>query len=228
MKRRAQAGMTLLEIMVSSAIIVMMMTLAWKTISNTSEAKKQYEQYEERNHELRQALDRVVRDFEAMYISANEDPTYAQTHPRTMLVAKPRSPVPSVRFSTMNHRNLWADAHESDQTVIEYMSREDPEQKSKIDWVRREQRRQSNQPPEQEPSDYDVLLSDIKNVKIEFFNWKTVEWQETWDTMQTDGQKGYLPSRVKITVTYMQAGREVKLSTQARVQMSEMLLLNPT
>lgn len=220
--------MTLLEIMVSSAIIVMMMTLAWKTISNTSDARKMYEQYEERNHEIRMALDRAVRDFEAMYISANEDATAAQTHPRTMLIAKSSGPVPSVRFSTMNHRNLWADAHESDQTVIEYLSKEDPEDRSKINWIRREQRRQSNQPPDQEPSDYDVMLSDIKSVKIEYFNWKTVEWVETWDTMQSDGNKGYLPSRVKITVTYVQAGHDVKIATEARVQMGEQLLLNPT
>ncbi len=220
--------MTLLEIMVSSAIIVMMMTLAWKTISNTSDARKSFELYEERNHEIRMALDRSVRDFESMYLSTNDDPAAAQTHPRTMLIAKSTAPVTSVRFSTMSHRNLWADAHESDQTVIEYLYRQDPEDHSKQDWIRREQRRLSNQPPEQEPGEYDVMLSDVKNVTIEFFNWKTLEWVQTWDTMQSDGQKGYLPSRVKITVTYQQAGRDVKIATEARVQMADPLLMNPS
>ncbi|MEO8553324.1 MAG: prepilin-type N-terminal cleavage/methylation domain-containing protein, partial [Kofleriaceae bacterium] len=91
MKRRGQAGLTLIEVMIASAIMVIMMTLAWRTISNTSDSRRTFEKYEERNHEMRMALDRVVRDFEAAYLSRNEDTT--QTHPRTMFIAKPRTPV---------------------------------------------------------------------------------------------------------------------------------------
>jgi prepilin-type N-terminal cleavage/methylation domain-containing protein len=226
-KRKPQAGLTLIEVMVASAIMVIMMSLAWRTISNTADARRSFESYEQRNHELRMALDRTVRDFEEMYLSANEDQT--QTHRRTMLIAKSRTPVPDVRFSTLGHRPLWADAHESDQTVIEYTSRQDPDHSDRTDWIRREQRRQSNQPPEEEPSDYDILAHDIVNVKLEFWNWKNLEWIETWDTTQIDGQRGYLPSRVRITITYKNGeGKELKLSTEARVQMQEQLLLSPT
>jgi prepilin-type N-terminal cleavage/methylation domain-containing protein len=226
-RRTPQAGLTLIEIMVASAVMVIMMSLAWRTISNTSDARRSFEAYEQRNHELRMALDRTVRDFEEMYLSANEDQT--QSHRRTMLIAKARTPVPDVRFSTLGHRPLWADAHESDQTVIEYVSRQDPDHNDRYDWIRREQRRQSNQPPEEEPSDYDILAHDIVNVKLEFWNWKNLEWIETWDTTQSDGQRGFLPSRVRITITYKNGeGKELKLTTEARVQMQEQLLLSPT
>jgi prepilin-type N-terminal cleavage/methylation domain-containing protein len=226
-KRKPQAGLTLIEIMVASAVMVIMMSLAWRTISNTSDARRSFEAYEQRNHELRMALDRTVRDFEEMYLSANEDQT--QTHRRTMMIVKQRTPVPDARFSTLGHRPLWADAHESDQTVIEYLSRQDPDHPDRYDWIRREQRRQSNQPPEEEPSDYDILAHDIVNVKLEFWNWKNLEWIETWDTTQSDGQRGYLPSRVRITITYKNGeGKELKLTTEARVQMQEQLLLSPT
>ena len=66
--------------------------------------------------------------------------------------------------------------------------------------MRREQRRPSNEIPEQEPADYDVLVHDIVSAKLEYWNWKNTEWQDTWDTTQADGQKGWLPSRVRITV----------------------------
>jgi len=227
MTRRTQAGLTLIEVMIASAIMVIMMTLAWRTISNTSDSRRTFEKYEERNHEVRLALDRVVRDFDEAYLSRNEDTS--QTHPRTLFVAKPRSPVPSIRFSTLGHRALWADATESDQTVIEYLSRNDPEAPDKVDWIRREQRRQSNMPPEEEPSDYDVLMHDIVSVKLEYWNWKNLEWLETWDTTQSDGQRGQLPSRVRITVTFKNgAGKEVKLVTEARVMMQEQLNFSPT
>jgi type II secretion system protein J len=220
--RHPEAGLTLIEIMIAIAILAVMMTLAWKTIANTSESKKTFEKYEERNHELRMALGRVVRDFEGAYLSRNEDVN--AVHPRTMLVAKSSSRLPEIRFSTLGHRVLWADANESEQTVISYVGHEDSERPGTTDWIRREQRRPSNELPDNEPSDYDVMVHDIVSAKLEFWNWKTNEWQDRWDTTQSDGQRGWLPSRVRITITVKGPDdKEVKLTTQARIWMQEVL-----
>lgn len=210
-----------MEVMIASAVMVIMMALAWRTISNTSTSKKTFEKYEERNHEIRMAMGRVVADFEHAYLSMNED--NLASHRRTMFVAK-GGRIPDVRFSTMGHRVLWADANESEQTVIQYLSRNSPDKPGATDWVRREQRRESNEPPDDLPSEYDVLLTDVKELKLEYWNWKNLEWQDTWDSTQSDGQKGMLPSRVRITVTTQDpAGNDYKLSTQARIVMQEQL-----
>jgi general secretion pathway protein J len=217
-----QRGMTLLEVMIAIAILTIMMTLAWSTIGNTSEGKKTFEHYEQRNHELRMAMSRIVHDFEAAYLSKNEDTNAA--HPRTMFIAKNNSKLPEIRFSTLGHRPLWADANESEQTVISYIPRNDPDHSGVIDWVRREQRRPSNMPPEEEPAEYDIMIHDIASAKLEFFNWRTVEWQDTWDTTQSDGQRGWLPSRVRITVTIKGFDdKDYKLVTEARILMQEAL-----
>jgi hypothetical protein len=214
--------MTLLEIMIAIAIMVVMMSLAWKTIGNTAESKRVFEHYEERNHELRMALGRIVRDFEAAYLSRNEDQN--AVNPRTMFIAKSSFKLPDVRFSTLGHRVLWADANESEQTVISYLPRDDPEHAGVVDWIRREQRRPSNDLPASEPADYDVLVHDVVAAKLEFFNWKTTEWQDTWNTTQADGQRGWLPSRVRITITIKGAdGKDQKLMTEARIWMQETL-----
>ncbi len=141
-----------------------------------------------------------------------------------MMIGKSSSKIPDVRFSTLNHRVLWADANESEQTVIQYLAHPDPENSSIIDWIRREQRRESNQPPEDEPADYDVVVHDISEVKIDYWNWKNADWQDTWDTTQVDAQKGTLPSRVRITLTVKDPnGHDFKISTQARILMQEPL-----
>jgi prepilin-type N-terminal cleavage/methylation domain-containing protein len=221
-RRYIQSGMTLIEVMIAIAILVVMMTLAWKTIANTSETKKQFERYEERNHELRMALGRIVRDFEAAYLSLNEDPNAVNR--RTMFIAKSSFKLPEVRFSTLGHRVLWADANESEQTVISYMSHDDPNRSGVVDWVRREQRRPSNLQPSEEAADYDILVHDIAGAKLEFWNWKNSEWQATWDTTQIDGQKGFLPSRVRITLTTKGPDdKEYKVTTEARIWMQEVL-----
>ncbi|MBA3463498.1 MAG: prepilin-type N-terminal cleavage/methylation domain-containing protein [Deltaproteobacteria bacterium] len=222
MSARGQRGLTLIEVMIASAVMVMMMALAWRTISNTADTKRTFEKYEQRNHELRMAMSRVVADFQAAYLSRNEDTS--QSHPRTMFVAKSSTKVPEIRFSTLGHRVLWADANESEQTVIQYMQRNNPTKSGAVDWIRREQRRPSNEPPEDLASDYDVLLTDVQSVQLEFFNWKTLEWQDAWDTTQSDGQKGLLPSRVRITVTVKDPGEnDYKVTTQARIVLQEPL-----
>lgn len=218
--RRREAGLTLLEIMISTAIMVVMMALAWRTIGNTGEVKRRFEAFEERNHELRMALGRIAADFEHAYLSKNEDEN--ATYRRTMFIAKSGSKFPEIRFSTLGHRVLWADANESEQTVISYLTRSDPERPGVTDLVRREQRRPSNEPPDDVPAEYDVLLRDIQSLELEFWNWKNQDWQDTWDTTQSDGQRGWLPSRVRITVKIKdQNDKDYKLTTQARILMQE-------
>ena len=218
--------MTLIEVMIASAVLVLMMTLAWRTIANTSDAKRYTGLYQERNHELRMALCRITADFEAAYLSKNEDTS--ATHPRTLLVAKSGSKVPEIHFSTLGHRVLWADANESEQTIISYMAHNSKEVSGQVDLIRSERRRPSNLPPEEEPAEYDVLVRDIGKLELEFWNWKNLEWQDSWDTTQSDGQKGWLPSRVRITITVKTPeGTDIKLTTQARIVMQEPLIANP-
>lgn len=224
--RRAQSGMTLVEVMIASAILVLMMTLAWRTISNMSDARRSSGLFQERNHELRMALGRITSDFEAAYLSKNEDVNAA--HPRTLMVGKSGSKVPDIHFSTLGHRVLWADANESEQTIISYMPYNSKESPGQMDLVRSERRRPSNLTPEEEPAEYDVLVRDIGKLELQYWNWKNLEWQDTWDTTQADGQRGWLPTRVKITITVKNAeGRDIKLSTQARITMQEPLIANP-
>jgi general secretion pathway protein J len=226
-RRAPQAGLTMMEVMIASATMVIMMALAWRTIANTSDARRSFGKYQERNHELRMALGRAVADFEAAYLSRNEDVN--ASHPRTMMIAKSGSRVPQIRFSTLGHRVLWADANESEQTVIQYLAVNNRESSGQVDWVRSERRRPSNRPPEEEPAEYDVLVRDIHKLELEFWNWRNLDWQDTWDTTQSDGQRGMLPSRVRITITVKNAdGRDVKLSSQARIMMQEPLLYSPS
>jgi general secretion pathway protein J len=224
-RRRGQHGMTLLEIMIALAIMGLMMTLTWSTISNSSRAKRSSEAIEQRNHEIRVALGQVVHDFEAAYLSLNEDTNATQR--RTLFVGKSGGKVPEMRFSTLNHRVLTADANESEQAVISYEAMPDRQDREKINWIRREQRRPSNENPDQESAEYDILVHDIEEVKFDFWDWKREEWKDRWDTTASDGERNRLPSRVRITLKVKTPrGDELIRMTQARPLMQEALLFN--
>lgn len=220
--RAREGGMTLMEIMISIAIIALMMVMAYSTTSSTSKASAEYGGIQGRNHEIRVALDRVVADFESAYLSQNED--LNATERRTLMVARGGNVVPDVRFSSLAHVPLWADAHESEQTLVAYYAASDHEDGGKTNWVRRESRRLSNKPWKQEPADVDVLIHDVERVEIKFWSWQNQEWQDHWDTTQGDAEKNRLPTRVKITVKYQNSrGEDVELSTEARILMQEPL-----
>jgi prepilin-type N-terminal cleavage/methylation domain-containing protein len=221
--RWRQRGVTLLEIMIALAIMGLMMALTWSTISNTSRAKRSSEKIEQRNHEIRVAMGQVVHDLESAYLSLNED-TNATNH-RTLFIGRSGGKVPELRFSALSHRVLTADANESEQTLISYEAMTDRQENDKTHWIRREQRRLSNENPEQEPAEYDVLVHDLEDVTFEFWDWNGQEWKDRWDSTAIDGQKNKLPTRVRITLQVKSAGGSiVKYSTQARILMQEPLL----
>ena len=218
---RRQHGLTLIEIMISLAILGTMMGIAWATIRSSSEARSNFTQLEERNHEVRVALARMVHDLESSYLSKNEDQTFDNR--RTMFLGKSEE----IRFSNYGHLTLWADANESDQTVVVYYldDQRGPKNAGKKALYRKELRRQSNEPWEGEPGELDVLLTDVKELEFQYWEWKDKKWKETWDTTKQDGEKDRLPTRVKITIEYENArGDELKLSTQARLLTQEIWL----
>ena len=110
--------------------------LAWATTSQTSQAKRTFEDLQRRNHEIRVAIARVVSDLEHAYLSENEDDTGNADTKRTVFIGK----ADELRFSSLGHVSLWADANESEQTMISYSikdRRNRNERDSHRDWLRR-------------------------------------------------------------------------------------------
>lgn len=214
-----QRGLTLVEIMISLAILGLMMTVAWTTISSASRARINYTALEERNHEIRVALARLVHDVESAYLSSNQDKNL--DNKRTLFIGKEEE----LRFSSFGHVPMWADANESDQTVVAYYLDDDRQQAGKEALYRKELRRQSTEPWEGEPGELDVLLRGVDRLELEYWDWKDKKWQDTWDSTKPDAEGGRLPSRIRITLSYKNArGDELKLSTQARLLLQEELV----
>jgi general secretion pathway protein J len=221
---RGQGGFTLIELMLAVAILAFMMMIAWSVISGTVFARKNLQVRQEREQEIRVATSVMVRDLTSAYLSANEDQN--QTERRTLFVGKSSGDVDDLRFSSMAHQVLWADANESEQTVIAYSAEADPDDSSVTNLVRREQRRPSNEPSRQEPAELDVLLRDVERVKFEYYDWRAKEWKETWDSTQADAERGRMPGRIRIVIELETAGEgsePARYVTQVRPMLQEQL-----
>lgn len=218
MTRRGQQGFTLIEVLVALSILAFMMVIAWSTTYTASTVKQRYEAIDERNHEIRVAMNRIARDLSSAYLSANEDQNRVER--RTLMKGKAEE----LRFSYFGHTPLWANANESEQGMIYYFLDADRRDASKTNLLRRENRRPSYEPWESEPAEIDVLLRDVDKIEFEYFDHTDNEWKSRWDTTAADGEKGRLPTRVRYTITVKnETGAERTYVSQARIMMQEEL-----
>lgn len=225
--RRSEAGFTLIELVISLGIVAFMMMLAWQTTSAAIFTRKNLAFEQERDHELRVATSRIVRDLGSAYLSSNEDQSSMER--RTLFIGRSEGTVDELRFSTMAHEVLWADANESEQTVVTYMAESDPDDRSKTNLVRKELRRMPD-PLEsrgETPAEVDLLIRDVERVRFEYFDFKDKSWKQRWDSTQVDAERGRLPTRVRVTIEVaIHRGDDketVKYITQARLPLQEEL-----
>jgi prepilin-type N-terminal cleavage/methylation domain-containing protein len=223
-RSRAQEGFTLMEVLMALTILAFMMVMGWATTSRTATTKIEVEEADERNHEIRMAMTRIARDLSHAYLSGNE--RNRNDDPRTLFFARRDQPVTELRFSSLAHEALWADAAESEQTMITYVAEPDPDDSSKTNVVRRELRRlpTENRAWREVPADVDLLVRDIESLTLEFYDWRDEAWEPEWDTRSADRERGRLPSRVRIElVVQSRGGRELTFTTQARIALAEEL-----
>jgi general secretion pathway protein J len=201
MKRRARVrarGMTMVEVMVAIAVLALIAVLMHGVIESLSRGKKGEEARADRAHEGREALQRIVRDLSAAYLSMHVPSVQALVTGKTAFVGHSSLPFDRVDFTAFAHKRTDRDSHESDQAEVGYFVVRNPDFPDKMDLVRREQT----------PIDFDPLKGGIRNVvaeDIDQFNLRyldpqTGQWVETWDSMQVTGQPNRLPLEVKITL----------------------------
>lgn len=213
-----QAGLTLIEILIALAIMGLMMMMAWTSITSAGNARSEFEAIEDRNSEVRVAMARIVHDLESAYLSGAENTLLDNR--RTFF----KGDDDELTFSTFSHAPMWADANESDQTIVQYRIDTDRRTRDAKSLFRRELRRPSNERFESEPAETDVLLGGVEKIRFEYWDYRDKDWQQSWDTTKADTEKDRLPVRVRITLEYKNPrGDTLKLSTQARLLLQETL-----
>jgi general secretion pathway protein J len=220
-------GFTLIEMLVSVAIVATVMTLVWGTFRSTFKTRRQVESFSGRYRTVRLALERLARDLSMAYVSQNEDT--AQPERRTKLVGKRHVGGDELTFSYFGHQRLYQDANESDTALVSYYTQTDREDSRKTNLIRRETRRLAYDKINNIPSEGDIICDDIVAFKLDYWDARDKKWRDEWVTTAADGQPDRLPTRVRITLTVRdERGREVPFMSEARIPMQEPLNLTAT
>ena len=216
--RRPSSGFTLIEVLLSMAILAIITTLMWSSFSQASRSKKRIEAAQERTHTVRTALLRMSREIEMAYLSESNEPD--ATLPRTTFLATSHPDVDELWMSAFAHQRLRGGTAEGDSSIIGYFGERDPADRRILNLMRRETRRVASRDPREVPGETYVVCPDIVRLKLSYYDYRKKEWHDEWDS-KVPGT-GFLPSHVHIALTVLdEQQREVMYSTDARIQLTE-------
>jgi general secretion pathway protein J len=191
--------MTLLEVLVSLAILAMVSLLIYGAFDSMSRGRKGEAARSERARQAREALLRMTRELSETFLSLHKPPTLSLLTRTTVFVGQNSTPFDRIDFAAFAHRRMIRDAKESDQCEVGYFASDDPEVPGKIDLARREQT-----PIDMDPlrgGVVNVLAENIEAFDIRYLDPLTGTWGESWDSTQTYGQFNRLPLELRISLT---------------------------
>jgi general secretion pathway protein J len=192
--------MTLLEVLVSLAILAMISLLIYGAFDSLSRGRKGEAMRSDRARQSREALLRMVHEFSSAFLSMHSPQVLALVTRQTAFVGQNSTPFDRVDFTAFAHRRLTRDAKESDECEVGYFAAEDPEMPGKMDLVRREQIPIDIQPTR--GGVVNVLAEDIELFDVHYLDPVSGLWTETWDsTVQSGGQLNRLPLELRINLT---------------------------
>lgn len=221
---RANArGMTLLEVMVSVAILAMMSILIYGAFDSMARGKKGEAMRADRAREGREAILRMTRELSSAFLSMHNPSNTALITRAAAFIATSGGTYDRVDFASFAHRRVERDAHESDECEVGYFVSRDPDVEGKMDLVRREQT----------PMDIDPKKGGIVNVvaeNVEEFDSKYLEpltgqWLDSWDSTQVTGQPGRLPYEISLRLVMkgVPGGKSWKFETKIPMPMQQAL-----
>ncbi|HEY2903573.1 MAG TPA: type II secretion system protein [Polyangia bacterium] len=219
-RRHAQAGFTLIEVVLAVAILAFITTIMFGSFTQAVTSKRNIEASQDRMHTVRIALLRMAREIEMAYQSGAENPALPDK-PRTRFDGIARGDVDELVFSSFAHQRLRSGLTESDTTLVTYYGERDPDDRRILNLMRRETRRLQAEDPKLIPGESYILCPDVAKLKFSYYDFIRKEWETDWTTVGAN-KLDYLPSHVRISLTVIdERGQEVTYSTDARIQVIE-------
>lgn len=194
--RTRRLGMSLIEVMISVVILSIISLLIYSGFVQTTRNKARVEGQTDRALEVTGALERMARELQSAFVSAqlHASPSLQVVH--TAFVGTDRGSRDRLDFTSFSHQRLYRDAKESDQNELSYFVARDPDAADQRVLVRREQARIDDD--SQRGGTLQVVLHDIDSLEFEYLDPTTNEWVRSWDTVQGTAQPNRLPAQVKI------------------------------
>lgn len=214
--RSVSGGLTMIEVLVAMAVMSMIAVTIWTATSQTAKTRDTVEASHDRHHQVRVALDMLARDLSSAFLSMHR----ATVEPvrDTVFVGTDRGNADRLDFAAFTHQRRYLDVDESDQCEVGWFLAPDDEVIGRYNLVRRSSPIIDLEPLE--GGQYLVLVQDVEEFDLEYFDLQMNDWQNEWNTTELTGEQFRLPHQVRVRlVVNDRNGRPVTYATQMIVPM---------
>jgi general secretion pathway protein J len=195
-RKRLPRGFTLLEVLISIAILAFITSLLFGAFSALKRSKDGLSRVQDRQREGRLAMARITRELQSAYLSAHIPLNQTLLVQKTIFKGDHGTPADRVDFTAFANKRMDKDSHVSDQCELSYYGSPNPDGSGTNDLVRRIDTTIDLEPTK--GGRIEVLATDIDLFDLQYLDAQTGQWQETWDTSQTTGQPDRLPMQVRV------------------------------
>ncbi len=207
-------GFTLIEVLVSIAILSFIMVATWSSTSQSLDAKERFEKrdgiYQEGRVALRKLGDDLSMAFlikapgERVALTGAGAPTPAaevMTRPRpiTFFIGDDNGERDEIRFTSLSNIRLFRNAKESEQGKVQYALAPSPDEPGVFNLVRTFSPWIDDKDTV-EGTSY-IIAENVREFNIEYFDLRKQEWVRTWNSTLIDW-KDRLPRAVRITLSF--------------------------
>ena len=199
----SQAGFTLIEVLVSLAILSLMSLGMFVASQQTLNTKERAEGRDESYHAVTQAMNRLASDLDMALIVKSKDLLGFSFDGEYAFEGQEER----LDFVSFSHLRFIANARESEVVEVSYYLEPMPEEPQKRMLMRRESTVVDKNL--QEGGAAYPILENVERVSFEYLDAKSGEFKKTWDSKSIDFN-GQLPQAVKITFEVQLPEREDK------------------
>lgn len=204
-------GFTIIEIMIASMIVGIVSAMVWSGFSQTSKTTTSVQKDQAKYHELRVALNLIIKDLSSAYLSKNINQLNITR--KIIFKGEDTPPIDRLHFVSFNHIRRIKDSHEGDMAEISYFELPDKEEPDIVNLMRRFSPYIDDDP--EKGGKAIQIVRDIKEFDVTYYDETTKEWVQTWNTEEATAQPDRLPRQIRIVlVSYDQKGNEITLTTQ--------------
>jgi prepilin-type N-terminal cleavage/methylation domain-containing protein len=211
--RPAQAGFTLIELMLSLALLALIMIILFGTFHAVAASKLHGETRVESDQQGRSLIWMMCRELRGA--------VFTPLIPSHVLMVGQASrqagmPMDTITFATLDPGHRRALEGFSAEEVVTYAAAPNPNHRGWFMWTRSERSGliQTANPPEPPPT---VLANNVLSVHFRYFN--GFQWMESWDSTSSPAGQA-LPQAISIELLVASGRKPAYLSTMISLPMS--------
>ena len=215
------AGFTLLEVMLAVAIMAMISTVIFSAFDQTARTREVVTTSETQSHEIMTTFAMLTEDLASAYLTMNRSKVKLAWD--TVFIGTDSGTADRLDFASFSHRRMLRNSHESDQAELSYYTVDVYGESRLKKLMRREAAHLDLEP--KEGGHKLILLNDVLEFNLSYYDRQMLEWLDEWDTTQATGQGNRLPEQVRIRILIRSRnGQEKEYVTQTPVMMTMPLL----